>query len=175
MYEQKKKPCATGEAMWTLEPLELEPQISRNSEVAQRNLRQMATVARKIISTPKAPAALGPYSQGVLVDKTLYISGSLGLVPETGKFLGDGIKEQTEQSLKNIGAILEAAGSSYDNVVKTTVLLADMNDFNTVNEVYKTFFTKHFPARCAYQVAALPKNARVEIEAVAIVGEVTDA
>uniref|UniRef100_A0A914RX61 Uncharacterized protein n=1 Tax=Parascaris equorum TaxID=6256 RepID=A0A914RX61_PAREQ len=134
MYEQKKKPCATGEAMWTLEPLELEPQISRNSEVAQRNLRQMATVARKIISTPKAPAALGPYSVGCVFLK---------------KFLS--------------------------TVVKTTVLLADMNDFNTVNEVYKTFFTKHFPARCAYQVAALPKNARVEIEAVAIVGEVTDA
>ncbi|VDM27026.1 unnamed protein product [Toxocara canis] len=115
----------------------------------------MATVTRKIISTPKAPAAIGPYSQAVLVDKTLYISGSLGLVPETGKFPSDCVKAQTEQSLKNIGAILEAAGSSYDNVVKTTVLLADMNDFATVNDIYKNFFKKNFPARCAYQVCII--------------------
>ncbi|VDM97571.1 unnamed protein product [Thelazia callipaeda] len=125
-------------------------------------------------------------SQAVQVDKILYISGSLGLVPETGDFAGASIKEQTEQTLKNIGAILEAAGCDYssgkfesyvhknlvkNSMVKTTVLLADMTDFDVMNNVYKQYFCKDFPARVTYQVAALPKNARVEIEAIAVIDD----
>ncbi|MFH4980279.1 hypothetical protein AB6A40_006988 [Gnathostoma spinigerum] len=138
------------------------------SIVHRLHYRTMASLAKKIISTPNAPAAIGPYSQAVQVGNTLYISGQLGLLPETGVFVGPMVREQTEQSLKNIGAILKAAGGSFENVVKTTVLLADMNEFTVVNDVYKSFFTKDFPARAAYQVTALPKNGRVEIEAVAV-------
>lgn len=124
---------------------------------------------KKIINTESAPAAIGPYSQSVLAGNILFISGQLPIDPETGKFAGNDIKSQTEQSLKNIESILEKAGCTMDNVVKTTVLLNDMGDFAKMNEVYAKFFTKDYPARAAYEVAKLPKDALVEIEAVAVV------
>lgn len=124
---------------------------------------------KKIINTELAPEAIGPYSQSVLAGNILFISGQLPIDPETGKFAGNNIKSQTEQSLKNIESILEKAGCTMDNVVKTTVLLNDMGDFAKMNEVYAKFFTKDYPARAAYEVAKLPKDALVEIEAVAVV------
>lgn len=124
---------------------------------------------KKIINTESAPAAIGPYSQSVLAGNILFISGQLPIDHETGKFAGNDIKSQTEQSLKNIESILEKAGCTMDNVVKTTVLLNDMGDFAKMNEVYAKFFTKDYPARAAYEVAKLPKDALVEIEAVAVV------
>uniref|UniRef100_A0A6J0T4M5 2-iminobutanoate/2-iminopropanoate deaminase n=1 Tax=Pogona vitticeps TaxID=103695 RepID=A0A6J0T4M5_9SAUR len=135
----------------------------------------MATLVKKIISTAKAPAAIGPYSQAVLVDRTMYIAGQLGMDPASGQLVLGGAKEQAKQALQNIGEILKAAGCDYGNVVKTTVLMADMKDFDDVNEIYKQFFKCNFPARAAYQVAALPKGARVEIEAVAVHGPLQDA
>lgn len=120
----------------------------------------------KIISTKKAPAAIGPYSQAVLAGNTLYISGQLPIVPETGE-MPTGIKEQTEQSLKNIGAILEEAGFSYKDVVKSTCLLADIKDFAAMNEVYAKFYPTDSPARAAFAVKDLPKGALVEIETIA--------
>lgn len=124
---------------------------------------------KKIINTELAPEAIGPYSQSVLAGNILFISGQLPIDPETGKFAGNDIKSQTERSLKNIESILEKAGCTMDNVVKTTVLLNDMGDFAKMNEVYAKFFTKDYPARAAYEVARLPKDALVEIEAVAVV------
>ncbi|KAM8810514.1 2-iminobutanoate/2-iminopropanoate deaminase [Eudromia elegans] len=135
----------------------------------------MATVVRKIIASVKAPAPLGPYSQAVLVDRTMYIAGQIGLEPSSGQLVSGGVKEEAKQALKNIGEILKAAGCDYRNVVKTTILMADMKDFNDINDVYRQFFTTNFPARAAYQVAALPKGAQVEIEAVAIQGSIQDA
>ncbi|XP_064606875.1 2-iminobutanoate/2-iminopropanoate deaminase-like [Liolophura sinensis] len=133
----------------------------------------MSQVIRRIISTPKAPKAIGPYSQAVAVDKTLYVSGQLGLNPESME-LPEDVATQTKQALQNIGSILESANSSFSKVVKTTILLADINDYATVNSVYGTFFSAPFPARAAYQVANLPKLAKVEIEAIAIIGDVKD-
>ncbi|KAM6087307.1 2-iminobutanoate/2-iminopropanoate deaminase [Chlamydotis macqueenii] len=135
----------------------------------------MASLVKKIISTAKAPAALGPYSQAVLVDRTMYIAGQIGIEPSTGQLVSGGAKEEAKQALKNMGEILKAAGCDYGNVVKTTVLMADMKDFNDINDVYKQFFKTNFPARAAYQVAALPKGAQVEIEAIAIQGPLQDA
>ena len=123
---------------------------------------------KKEINSANAPAAIGPYSQAVLAGDTLYISGQLPIIPATGAFPSDDIREQTKASLDNIGAILEEAGMSYANVVKTTVLLDDMGDFAAMNEIYATYFEKPFPARAAFEVAKLPKNAKVEIEAVAV-------
>jgi 2-iminobutanoate/2-iminopropanoate deaminase len=119
------------------------------------------------ISTKKAPGAIGPYSQAIQVGNLVYTSGQLGLVPETGAFPEGGIKEQTRQSLTNVKAILEEAGVSMSNVVKTTVFMADMGDFAEMNSVYAEFFTEPFPARSAVAVKTLPKNALVEIEVVA--------
>ncbi|KAM7175248.1 2-iminobutanoate/2-iminopropanoate deaminase [Macrochelys suwanniensis] len=135
----------------------------------------MATLIKRIISTPRAPVAMGPYSQAVLIDRTMYIAGQLGMDPSSGQLVPGGTKEETKQALKNIGEILKAAGCDYCNVVKTTVLMADMKDFSDINEIYKQFFRSNFPARAAYQVAALPKDARVEIEAVAIQGPIQEA
>ena len=117
----------------------------------------MASLIRKVISTAKAPGAIGPYSQAVLFDKTIYISGQLGMDPSSGQLVPGGVAEEAKQALTNMGEILKVAGCDFTNVVKTTVLLADINDFNTVNEVYKQYFKSSFPARAAYQVAALPK------------------
>ncbi|XP_024122989.1 2-iminobutanoate/2-iminopropanoate deaminase [Oryzias melastigma] len=135
----------------------------------------MAALIKKIISTAKAPATIGPYSQAVLVDRTMFISGQLGMDPVTTQLVEGGVQEQTRQALVNLGEILKAAGGGYENVVKTTVLLANMNDFTSVNDVYKQFFSSNFPARAAYQVAALPKAGLVEIEAIAVLGPLTNA
>ncbi|XP_053737334.1 2-iminobutanoate/2-iminopropanoate deaminase-like [Synchiropus splendidus] len=135
----------------------------------------MAALIRRIVNTAKAPAAIGPYSQAVVVDRTMYISGQLGMDPSNGQLVDGGVQAQTRQALVNMGEILKAADCSYENVVKTTVLLADMNDFNNVNDIYKQFFSSNFPARAAYQVAALPRGGLVEIEAVAVLGLLTDS
>ncbi|XP_015261347.1 PREDICTED: ribonuclease UK114 isoform X1 [Gekko japonicus] len=157
--------------------------VQRSTKAAQTSLDPrrrgaaagMATLVKKIIHTAKAPAAVGPYSQAVLVDRTMYIAGQIGMDPSSGQLVPGGVKEQTKQALKNMGEILKVAYCDYGNVVKTTVLMADMKDFDDMNEVYKQFFEGDFPARAAYQVAALPKGARVEIEAVAISGPLCDA
>ena len=120
------------------------------------------------IETTNAPAAIGPYSQAIKSGNTLYISGQLPIDPGTNEFAGEDIKTQTTQVLKNLSAILLEAGADMSNVVKTTVLLKDISDFAAMNEVYSTFFTGVCPARATYQVAALPKNALVEIEAIAV-------
>ena len=119
------------------------------------------------ISTTKAPAAIGPYSQAIKVGELLFVSGQLPIDPATGAFAEGGIKELTRQSLTNMKAILEEAGTSMANVVKTTVFLADMNDFAAMNEVYAEFFAAPFPARSAVAVKTLPKGALVEIECIA--------
>ena len=121
---------------------------------------------KKIIATNNAPAAIGPYSQAVELNGTLFISGQIPVNPATGE-MPQGIEAQTRQVLKNIGGILEAAGLSYNDVVKTTVMIASMADFAAMNAVYAEFFTQDKPARVCFQAAALPKNALVEIEAVA--------
>ena len=121
----------------------------------------------RIVSTDKAPKAIGPYSQAVLANGTLYISGQLPINVETGNF-SDDIKEQTEQSLKNVKAILEEAGFTLNDVVKSTVLLKDINDFAAMNEVYASFYTNNPPARAAYEVANLPMGVSVEIETIAV-------
>ena len=119
------------------------------------------------ISTIKAPAAIGPYSQAIKVSGLVFVSGQLPIDPATGAFAEGGIKELTRQSLTNMKAILEEAGTSMANVVKTTVFLADMNDFAAMNEVYAEFFAAPFPARSAVAVKTLPKGALVEIECIA--------
>ncbi|XP_024920882.1 2-iminobutanoate/2-iminopropanoate deaminase isoform X2 [Cynoglossus semilaevis] len=135
----------------------------------------MAALHRQCVYTPKAPVRQGIYSQAVVVDRTMYISGQLGMDVASGQLVDGGVQAQARQALVNMGEILKAAGCNYSNVVKTTVLLADINDFNSVNEVYKTFFSSNFPARAAYQVAALPRGGLVEIEAVAVVGPLSDS
>ena len=121
----------------------------------------------KVISTKKAPAAIGPYSQAIQVGNLVYTSGQIPIDPSTGAFVEGGIKEQTRQSLTNVKAILEEADLSMTNVVKTTVFMADMNDFADMNAVYAEFFSEPFPARSAVAVKTLPKGALVEIEVVA--------
>ncbi len=121
------------------------------------------------VSTPHAPQAIGPYSQAVKVGGMVYCSGQISLDPVSGAFVGEDVRAQTEQVLKNLSAVLEAAGSSLSRVVKTTVFLADMEDFPAMNEVYARFFGEHRPARATVAVRSLPRNARVEIEAIAVV------
>ena len=123
---------------------------------------------KKVINTKNAPAEIGPYSQAILMGNMLYASGQLGLDPTTGNFVPGGVTEQTEQVFKNIRAILEEAGLTIANVVKTTCFLADMSDFAAMNAVYEKQFTGDFPARSAVAVKTLPKNGLVEIEIIAI-------
>ena len=123
---------------------------------------------KKIINTKQAPAAIGPYSQAVKNGDTLYISGQVPVDPATGKIVEGGIKAQTEQVLKNIGAILREAGMDYSNIVKTTCLLSDMDNFVAMNEVYAQYFTQDMPARAAFGVVRLPLGAMIEIEAIAV-------
>ena len=120
------------------------------------------------VHTDKAPAAIGPYSQAVKAGNTIYVSGQIPIDPAKGEFAGADIRTQTRQSLTNIRNILEAAGADMGSVVKTTVLLADIADFAAMNEVYAEFFAEPYPARAAFQAAAIPKGALVEIEAVAV-------
>ncbi|KAL4237000.1 2-iminobutanoate/2-iminopropanoate deaminase [Mactra antiquata] len=138
-------------------------------------MSKMAGIVRRIVQTAKAPGAIGPYSQAVIADRTMYVSGQIGLDVNTGKLVEGGVVAETEQVMKNMGEILKAAGCDYNNVVKCTVLLEDINNFKAVNDIYVQYFAQHKPARAAYQVGALPAGAKVEIEAIAIVGEIVDA
>jgi 2-iminobutanoate/2-iminopropanoate deaminase len=120
------------------------------------------------VATDKAPKAIGPYSQAIVTDDTVYTAGQVALDPKTGELVGTAVAEQTEQVFKNLAAVLAAAGSSLGQVVKTTVYLADMADFAAMNEVYARHFGGHRPARSTVQAAGLPKGARVEIDAIAL-------
>jgi 2-iminobutanoate/2-iminopropanoate deaminase len=124
-------------------------------------------MSRRVITTEQAPRAIGPYSQGIQVGNIVFTAGQTGVDPATGQLVAGGIVEQTRQALRNVQAILEAAGCSMADVVKTTVFLTDMNDFKTMNSVYAEFFPAAPPARSTVQVSALPLGARIEIEAVA--------
>lgn len=123
---------------------------------------------KEIIATDRAPGAIGPYSQAVRCGDFVFVSGQIPIDPATGAFVSEDIAEQTEQVLKNLGAVLEAAGTSLDSVVKTTVFLADMNDFAAMNEVYGRYFSKDAPARATVEAARLPRDARVEIDCIAV-------
>lgn len=120
----------------------------------------------KLVATEKAPAAVGPYSQGVQVGNLLFTSGQIPLVPETGELISD-IEKATRQSLDNVKAILEEAGSSLEKVVKVTIFVADINDFGKINEIYAEYFSNHKPARSLVEVSNLPKGGVIEIEAIA--------
>ena len=122
---------------------------------------------KRIIQTDNAPQAIGPYSQAVEIDGTLYISGQVPINPKEGKVVEGGIEEQTEQVMKNIGAILEAAGYTYKDVIKSTCLLKDMDNFKAMNEVYGKYYPENPPARAAYQVGKLPLDVMVEVECIA--------
>ncbi len=120
----------------------------------------------KVVSTNDAPAAIGPYSQGIVVDGLVFTSGQIALNPE-GEIVSDDVAKQTEQVIKNLSAILKEAGSSLNSVVKTTIYLSNMDDFKTVNEVYESFFKEHKPARATIAVKTLPLNVKVEIDCIA--------
>ena len=124
---------------------------------------------KEIIQTENAPKAIGPYSQAVKANGLIFASGQIPIDPKTGQFVPGGITEQTEQVLKNLAAVLEASGSGLDSIIKTTVFLADMQEFAAMNEVYGRFFKEMPPARATVQAAGLPRDARVEIEAIALV------
>ena len=121
------------------------------------------------VSTDKAPGAIGPYSQAVTANGMVFCSGQIPIDPATGNFVSDAIAEQTEQVLKNLDQVLQAAGTGLDRVVKTTVFLADMNDFAEMNEVYSRYFSDNKPARATVQAARLPRDAKVEIECIAVI------
>ncbi|MCT4596696.1 MAG: RidA family protein [Vallitalea sp.] len=123
-------------------------------------------MAKKVVATNNAPGAIGPYSQGIIIGNLVYTSGQLPINIETGE-MPDTIEEQTKYSLKNVEAIVKEAGSTMNNVIKTTVFLSDMNNFTKMNEVYKEFFDGEFPARSCVEVARLPKDALIEIEVIA--------
>lgn len=123
---------------------------------------------KKVISTENAPKAVGPYSQAIEANGFIYISGQVPLVPSTGQIVEGGIEEQTVQVMENIKAILEAAGLTFDNVVKTTCLLSDIGNFQIMNGIYAKYFTENPPARAAYEVAKLPLGVMVEIETIAV-------
>src|SRR5687767_8934223 len=123
----------------------------------------------EVISTDKAPGAIGPYSQAIKANGIIFCSGQIPIDPATGNFVSEDIGEQTVQVFKNLQAVLEAAGSGFDKVVKTTVFLADMNDFAAMNEVYGNYFVENKPARATVQAARLPRDAKVEIDCIAIV------
>ncbi len=125
---------------------------------------------KEIIATDQAPRAIGPYSQAVRAGNVIFASGQIPIDPSTGEFVAGGVAEQTEQVMRNITAVLEAAGSGLNQIVKTTVFLADMNDFTAMNEVYARFFPETPPARATIQAARLPRDAKVEIEAIAVLG-----
>lgn len=123
----------------------------------------------EIISTEKAPGAIGPYSQAIKAGNMVFCSGQIPINPATGEFVSENVAEQTHQVLINLSAVLEAAGTNLNNVVKTTVFLADMNDFAAMNEVYAEFFSENKPARATVQAARLPRDARVEIDCIAVI------
>jgi len=123
---------------------------------------------KQIVQTEQAPKAIGPYSQAIKANGFVFASGQIPIIPETGEFVAGGITEQTEQAIKNLSRVLEAAGSGLDRVVKTTVFLADMAEFVAMNEVYGKYFSEEPPARATVEAAGLPRGARVEIEAIAL-------
>lgn len=123
----------------------------------------------EIISTDKAPAAIGPYSQAVKVGNFVYTSGAIPVDPKSGEVVAEGVAQQAEQAIRNLAAVLAGAGAGLDKVIKTTVFIKDMNDFAVINEVYKKFFTSDFPARSCVEVARLPKDVLIEIECVAVI------
>ncbi|XP_009124493.1 reactive Intermediate Deaminase A, chloroplastic [Brassica rapa] len=123
---------------------------------------------KEVVSTDKAPPAVGPYSQAIKANGFVFVSGVLGLIPETGEFISDDVEDQTYQLLKNMGEILKAGGASYCAVVKTTIMLADLADFKKVNDIYGKYFRNDPPARSTYQVAALPLKAKIEIDCIAV-------
>lgn len=123
---------------------------------------------KKIISTPKAPQAIGPYSQAIEVNGMIFTSGVIPINPEDGSLVDGTVEEQADQALKNLENLLVESGTSLDKVVKTTVFIKEMNDFSKINEVYAKYFTKDFPARSCVEVARLPKDVLIEIEAIAI-------
>lgn len=127
-------------------------------------------MAKKQVSTVEAPAAIGPYSQAIVCGNMLYASGQIPINPRTGKIESDDISEQAHRVFKNIGAVLAAKGLDFSSVVKTTVFLTDLGDFNTVNEIYGGYFTEPYPARSCVQVAKLPKNVKIEVEIIAEIG-----
>ncbi|WP_416197715.1 MAG: Endoribonuclease L-PSP [Sporanaerobacter sp.] len=122
-----------------------------------------------VVSTDKAPAAIGPYSQGMKAGNMIFTSGQLPIVPETGELITNDIKKETRQSLENVKAILNEAGATLEDVVKVTIFISDMNKFGEINEVYGEYFKDHKPARSCVEVAKLPKNGNVEIEAIAVI------
>ncbi len=126
------------------------------------------SVSHTVVKTPLAPAAIGPYSQGILVGHTLYCSGQIAIDPKTGSLITGSIAEEAERVLENLGAVLRAVGMNYENVVRCTVHLTDVNAYAQVNEVYAEYFNEAPPAREAVQVAALPRGARVEISCIAV-------
>ena len=126
---------------------------------------------KKIIATSEAPQAIGPYSQGVRIGSTIYFSGQIPLDPKTGQLVSGGIDVQTRRVMENVGGLLKAEGLGYDNIVKTTIFLADINDFQKVNEIYGSYFKQALPARSTIQAGALPKGARLEIEVIAVAGD----
>ena len=128
----------------------------------------MKEIKKEIIKTKKAPSAIGPYSQAIRVENLLFLSGQISINPNTNEFIDGDIEIQTEQILKNIKAILEAGSSSLENVVKVTIYLQDMKDFNLVNKIYSKYFEDSLPARATVEVSNLPKNAKLEIDAIAI-------
>jgi 2-iminobutanoate/2-iminopropanoate deaminase len=141
--------------------------LRSTTEITTRENRRQQTMNKEIIATEEAPAAVGPYSQGVQLGDFVFTAGQLGIIPGTGDFSGPDIESQTRQALKNLKAVLEAGGSCLKHVLKVTVFLQDIDEFSQMNEVYAEFFPKDPPARSAVQVAALPLGGRVEIEAVA--------
>ncbi|XP_061387515.1 rutC family protein UK114 [Musca vetustissima] len=132
----------------------------------------MSSLIRKLISTSNAAKPVAPYNQAVVADRTVYVSGCLGLDKDTMKLVPGGAVAQAEMALKNLEAVLVAADSGIDKVVKNTIFLKDLNDFGAINEVYKKVFNKDFPARSCFQVARLPMDALVEIECIAMTGDV---
>ena len=123
---------------------------------------------KKVVASPLAPAAVGPYSQAIVAGNTIYVSGQLPIDAATGEFAPGGVREQVHQIFKNIGYILKEAGYDFDNVVKTTVYLTDMKDFAVMNEVYAEYYSKPYPARVAFAVVGLPKAALVEVDVIAV-------
>ena len=138
---------------------------NRRTEKAQKQ----TTMSRRVVKTDTTRPTSAPLSPAIVAGDVVFVSGQLGVDPKTGEFAGAGLEEQANQVLRNLSAVLEAAGSDLNHVVKTTVFLADMNDFNAMNEIYRSYFKEDPPARSTIQVARLPRNARIEIEAIAIV------
>ena len=144
------------------------PTTCRRTNVTGQHHKGGTYIMKTVIQTPKAPAAIGPYSQAIAVGDMIYTSGMIPIIPETGELETGDVKAQAKQAIGNLIALLNEAGSDAEHVVKTTVFIKDMNDFAAVNEVYATFFEKDCPARSCVEVARLPKDVKIEIEAIAI-------